>query len=268
MAKNLITTNELTGTRVLGGKRGTKRIGKIRYFVFHPSEKKVIGFIVKRPDFLWMFKRSNMFVSIDGYDMVDGRMLIRLESEATDAKAYKALGVNPDKCIMWVGLPMMTEDGSSYGFVHNVIFNRITGAIQSVEADSGATAKALLGKRDIPADLILGFRKGAGVALSDPAAGAYENESPELGCILVSDEVKVMETEGGLAEKAGQATAVVADKASKATAKVSDKAGEVAKKTGEVVNKGAYATGKQISKTKGMFSAFKEEYNKARHDDE
>ena len=42
---------------------------------------------------------------------------------------------------------------------------------------------------------------------------------------------------------------------------------EAAKKTGEVVNKGAYATGKQIAATKGMFSGFKEEYDKARHDD-
>ena len=39
---------------------------------------------------------------------------------------------------------------------------------------------------------------------------------------------------------------------------------EAAKKTGEVVNKGAYATGKQIAATKGMFSGFKEEYDKAR----
>ena len=30
------------------------------------------------------------------------------------------------------------------------------------------------------------------------------------------------------------------------------------------MNKGAYATGKQIAATKGMFSGFKEEYDKAR----
>lgn len=209
-----------------------------------------------------------MFVSIDGCDMIDGRLIVRDTPDATDRKAYRALGVDPDKCIMWVGLPLMTEDGFSVGVVRNVVFNRLTGMIQTVEADNGTTAKALLGTRDIPADLIRGFRKGVGVALSDPSQNADENAEPVLGSILVSDEVKNMETEGGLAEKAGQATAVVADKAGRAVAKVSDKASKAAKKTGEVINKGAYTTGKQISKTKGMFSSFKDEYKKARNGDE
>ena len=64
MASKLITTHELTGTRVLGGKKGTKRIGKIRRFVFHPKEKRVIGFVVKRPDLLWMFHRADVFLSL------------------------------------------------------------------------------------------------------------------------------------------------------------------------------------------------------------
>lgn len=268
MAKNLITTNELMGTRVVGGKSGTRRIGKLRRFVFHPTEKRIIGFIVKRPDLLWMFHRKDKFVSIDGYDLIDGRIVIRNEANATDNSAYRTLGVDPDECILWIGLPLMTEDGTSFGVVGNVIFNRITGTIQSIESDSGATANALLGKREIPVSMIRGFRKGMGVALT--ITGQERNEEAEvfLGSILVSDDIASLQAEGGVAEKAGKATAVVADKAGKATAVVSDKASAAAKKTGQVVNKGAYATGKQIGKTKGMFSNFKEEYNKARHNDE
>ena len=71
MASKLITTQELTGVRVLGGKNGRKRIGKVRRFVFHPQEKRCIGFIVKRPDLLWMFRRKDQFVSINGYDIVE-----------------------------------------------------------------------------------------------------------------------------------------------------------------------------------------------------
>lgn len=67
-----------------------------------------------------------------------------------------------------------------------------------------------------------------------------------------------------MAEKAGEATAVVVDKAHTAVDKAKPVASAAAKKTGEVVNKGAYATGKQIAATKGMFSGFKEEYDKAR----
>ncbi|MCL2889269.1 MAG: PRC-barrel domain-containing protein, partial [Eggerthellaceae bacterium] len=88
MASTLITTDELEGVRAVGGKRGTRRIGKVRRFVFHPSEKKVVGFIIKRPDFLWMFRRKDRFVSLDGFDMIDGQVCIHRDSKATDAGAY------------------------------------------------------------------------------------------------------------------------------------------------------------------------------------
>ena len=145
MASKLITTHELTGVRVVGGKNGTKRIGKVRRFVFHPKEKRCVGFIVKRPDLLWMFRRKDKFVSIEGYDIVDGRIVVRDVPEATDKAACKALGVNWDDCVLWVGLPVMTEDGASLGMVGNVTFNRVSGVVDTFDTDSGATANALLG---------------------------------------------------------------------------------------------------------------------------
>ena len=266
MSKQQVTTRELTGARVVGGKNGTKRIGKVRYFVFHPKEKRCVGFIVKRPDLLWMFHRKDMFVSIEGYDLVDGRIVVRSESGSTDAAACKKLGVNWDDCVMWVGLPVMTMDGQAYGSVGSVTFNKITGAVHSIETDAGATANALLGRREVPASMIKGFKRGMGVALSQNGESLAEGEEERvvLGSILVSDEVRQVEIEGGLAEKAGQATAVAADKAGKAIGKAKAAGSEAAEAAGKAVNKGAYATGKQIAKTKTMFSDFKEEYDKAR----
>ena len=263
MAKQqLITTDELMGVRVIGGKKGTKRIGKVRRFVFHPKEKRVVGFVVKRPDLLWMFRRKDLFVSINGYDVKDGRIVVRNEPSATNRAACKELGVEWDDCVLWVGLPVMTNDGETLGVVGSVSFNRTTGAIESIGTDSGATANALLGVREIPGHLIRGFKRGIGTALS--VNGQDEGEEPILGAILVSDEVAELAVEGGLAAKAGEATAVVVDKAHTAVDKAKPVASAAAKKTGEVVNKGAYATGKQIAATKGMFSGFKEEYEKER----
>lgn len=262
VAKN-ITTDSMTGMRVLGGKKGTKRIGKVRRFVFHPRSKRVVGFIVKRPDLLWMFHRKDLFVSIDGYDMVDGRIVVRDVPEATNKGACKALGVDWDDCVLWVGLPVMTEDGTSFGVVGDVTFDRVTGAVRSFETSSGMTANAVLGTRTISADMIKGFRTGMGAALTDASSvGAGEGEGEVvLGAILVSDEVKGMGTEGGIAEKAGQATAVAVDKVQNS---VKPAASAAVAATGEAVNKGAYATGRQIAKSKTMFSDFKAEYDKAR----
>lgn len=264
MASKLITTHELAGARVVGGKNGTRRIGKVRRFVFHPKEKRCIGFIVKRPDLLWMFRRKDKFVSIEGYDLVDGRIVIRNTPEATDKAACKALGVDWDSCVLWVGLPVMTADGDAMGSVGTVTFDRITGAVDSVETDSGATANALLGKRVIPVSLVKGFRRGMGAALAQSGNEASEAEDVVLGAIMVADEVKDLAVEGGVAEKAGQATAVAMDKVHTTVDKAKPVVSEAARKTGEAVNKGAYATGKQIAKSKTMFSDFKEEYDKAR----
>ena len=264
MANKLITTDELTGVRVVGGKKGTKRIGKVRRFVFHPKEKRVVGFVVKRPDLLWMFRRKDLFVAVNGYEIEDGRIVVSNDPAATNRAACKELGVDWDACVLWVGLPVMTEDGDTLGVVGSVAFDRRTGAIASVTTDSGATANALLGKREIPANLVKGFKRGMGAALAQTGEEGEESEEVVFGAILVADEARDIAVEGGLAEKAGEATAVVVDKAHTAVDKAKPVASAAAKKTGEVVNKGAYATGKQIAATKGMFSGFKEEYDKAR----
>lgn len=263
MASKLITTKELTGTRVIGGKKGTKRIGKVRRFVFHPKEKRVIGFVVKRPDLLWMFHRSDLFVPIDGYDLVDGRIVIRPEA-ATSGKAYcKQAGLNWDDCVLWVGLPVMSQDGESYGYVGNVTFNRLTGTVKSFETDNGAASNTLLGKRIIPADMVRGFKRGVGAALAQMGDEGTETDEVQLGAMLVSNEVADLNSEGGVAEAAGAATAVAVDKVHATVDKAKPVVSNAAKKTGEAVNKGAYATGKQISKSKHMFQDFKSEYDKA-----
>ena len=270
MAAKLITTNELSGTRVVGGKKSTKRIGKVRYCVFHPTEPRCVGFIVKRPDLLWMFRRKDKFVAIDGYDFEDGRIVIHDDSEACDKGACKHLGINYDECVLWVGMPVMTQNGTSFGVVGSVSFNPITGKVASLETSSGATSNALLGKRTIPVAHIKGFKRGIGTALAlQGSAGAEldEGQEAELGAILVDDEAAEIDAEGGLAEKAGKATAVAKNKAQNTVDKVKPTVNKATKATGRAINKGAYATGKQIGKAKGMFSAFKEEYNKARHDD-
>lgn len=81
--------------------------------------------------------------------------------------------------------------------------------------------------------------------------------------MLVSPQVANLNSEGGVAEKAGAATAVAVDKVQTTVDKAKPVVSKAAAATGEAVNKGAYATGKQISKSKHMFQDFKAEYDKA-----
>ena len=260
MSGNLVTTKELSGLRVAGGKK-RRRIGKVRRFVFHPTQRRCIGFLVKRPDAALMFHRKDLFVALGGYDLEDGQVVVRDDSEATERGAIRALGIDWDACVIWVGMPVVSESGDALGYVDVVAFDRVTGVVEWLTTESGAANRAILGTRRIPGRLVRGFRRGDG----DP-------ENP--GVLLVSDEALDIPAEGGAAAAAGKATAVAADKAKRGAKKAragAEKAKPVARKaaqkTGEAVEAGAYAAGKQLGRASGMFAAFKEEFDKAAHGD-
>ena len=267
--KGLITTSDLERMRVRGGKSGRKNIGRVKMCVFHPKEKRCIGFIVKRPDLLWMFHRKDVFVALDEFEFVDGRIVVAPESKMSGPAACKRMGLNWDSCILWSGLPLMVDEETAIGTVGTVTFSRITGDIESVVASNGVTSRYLLGTLEVPADCILGFRRGMGVDLSagDAAAGSESGQTFK-GAILVSDDVWELQPEGGWAEAAGEFTAKAQAKIQEATDAVTPKAQAAAAAAGDAINKGAYATGKQIAASKGMFSSFKEEYRRARTGDD
>lgn len=264
--QNIHTTSDLMGVRVEHAKKPGKRIGRVRHFIFHPDELKIVGFAVKRPDAAFMFHRSDIFVALDGYQVVDGVIMINDESQSTGRAACKHLGVSWDDCVIWQGLPLMTEDERRLGYVGNVSFDAETGNVVSLKVDKGASVDFLLGESELPVDLIEGFKIGIGDNLSKVSEDDFFR-----GAIVVRPEALSLERSGGMAEKAGAGAAVAVHKVSEAKNKVAEKVNENVKpkveeatqRAGEAVNKGAYNLGVQLSKTRGMFSSFKEEYKKA-----
>ncbi len=264
--KRLVTSNDMYRMRVLGGKRA-HRIGRVKSCVFHPSAKRCIGFVVKRPDLLWMFRRKDLFVALDGFDFIDGRIVVKNNADASGSEACRRLGVNWDDCILWEGMPLITADGTAVGYVSNITFSLTTGEVSEVVASNGAAAKYLLGTLSVPGRLIYGFRRGMGaqLAVRSDSRESVSEDKEFMGAILVSDDVWALHPEGGWAEAAGDLTA-------KASARVKEKVAEYKPKVqaathaaGKVVNDGAYAVGKQLAASKGMFSAFKEEFEKAKN---
>jgi sporulation protein YlmC with PRC-barrel domain len=262
--QKLMTSNDFEKIRVLGGKKGTKRIGKVKTCVFHPREKRCIGFIVKRPDAAMMFHRKDIFVPLDGYDFANGRIVIHPDAEISGEAYCKKHGIDWDRCILWSGMPMISENGEELGYVGNMTFDVETGELISVVASNGATAKYLLGTLEVPASYVKGFRTGIGAELSIGGNAGGEEEEVFHGAILVSDDVWELEPEGGWAESAGEAVAKAKARAKDAAASVKPHTDAAVAAAGEAINKGAYATGKQIAASKGMFSAFKDEFQKGR----
>lgn len=280
MADEILDTKDLSGMRVYSAKGagrtgGGHSLGKVRHAVFHPRKRRVLGLLVKRPDALLMFHRHDLFVPLGTFDIRDGGIYPNENAQSEGKDLFKRLGISWDSCVLWAGLPVMAEDGTVLGTVRSARFDARTGDVESIEVEQGLAAKALLGRLTVPAEMVRGFRRGVGVELaaSDDVQDVEGEPGTELadpdvdasrGALVVSDEAKALVAEGGMAEKAGRASAVAADTVER---KVKPAASQAAEKTGEAVNAGAFALGRQLGRTKGMFSEFKQEFDKARRDD-
>ena len=230
----MLTTKEVKGVRVCRpnkpGKEYTKdglprhrrKIGKIYKTVFSPDGLKVVGFIVRRPDLLWMFKRPERFLALDAMDIQDGLIVPVKGGDSWDDRAIKRLDVDYDTCIIWEGMEVKTSAGRELGRVDEISFDERTGELNSLFLDDGGTARAIVGSVEIPVELMVGYKKGV---------------------LIVKPEAAELLPTGGLAAKAGEATAKIGHGAKEGA----KKAGQAA---GKAVDKGSYGLGKMIGRAK------------------
>lgn len=240
----MLTTKEVAGVKVVRpnkpGKEYTKdglprhrrKIGKIYKTVFAPDGMRVVGFIVRRPDLLWMFKRPERFLALDAFDIQDGLVVPSKGMASWDDKAIERMGVDYDTCIIWEGIQVKTRSGAELGHVGDISFDEKTGDLNSLFLDDGGVARSLIGAIEIPAGLMVGYKKGV---------------------LIVEDEASELLPSGGLAAKAGEATA----RASAAGKEGIQKAGKAA---GKAVDAGAVGVGKLIGRAKRSVTGAVEEF--------
>lgn len=213
-------------------KKGTpKKIGRVRAVVFHPNRAEVVGYIVKRPDLMLMFKRGDRFCAADRVEVTEDGFLVADEAGAWDAGACKRLGIDYDACLLWAGMPVKTEDGRALGAIKSVFYDEKTRKVDHLDISVDSVARTLLGQSEIFRDAIVGFKDGA---------------------IIVSRSIGKVEESGGVAAAAGEAWA----KAKHAADRRADKAEKA-------IDKSARAVGRQVGKFPSMFKDFKDEFDKA-----
>lgn len=211
------------------------RMGKVHNTVFAPDGRRVVGFLVSRPDLAGMVKRPDVFLALDSIAPCDGGVRVTGGDASYDDEAWQRLGLDWDRCIIWVGMDAKTTDGKVLGYVNDASFNTKTGVVETFMVGDGGVAQSLVGSVQIPAEMLRGYEKGF---------------------MLVAPEAAGMALSGGVAAKAGEGYA----KAKYEGKKAAEKAGRAA---GQAVDKGSKALGKQLGRTKGMFSSFVDEFKKA-----
>lgn len=206
-------------------KKAFSKLGKVHHAVFSPKGTKVVGFLIKRPDLVGMIKRDDVFVALDSCKLVDGALHVSKDDESFDDAARKRLGIDWDACIMWAGMDAETTDGHRVGYVNDVEFDERTGEVALFLVGDGGVSRQLVGSFEIPASMLVGYSKGR--MLVDPAA-------------------KDLSLNGGLAARAGEATAKAKMGAEQASEKITQG-------TVEAIDKGSHDFGRMISETKRAY---------------
>lgn len=211
------------------------KLGKIHMAVFTPDGMSMVGFLVKRPDAAGVVKRDDMFLAFDSYAPCQKGVRATRGDDSFDDRARERLGVDWDACIMWAGMDAQTKSGKELGYVNDAEFDEKTGRVTKFLVGDGGMANALVGSLEIPPRMVVGYSKGR---------------------MIVTDEAGDLELNGGLAAKAGEASA----KAKVRGKEFGEKAGKV---TSEAVDKGSYALGKAIGKARKAVREAQEENEEA-----
>lgn len=222
------------------------KVGRISGVLFHPDEPRVVGYLVERSDLALMIERKDRMLALDRASLSEGRVEVD-GTTAWDRGAAKRLGVDWDKTVVWLGMPVHTSSGAQLGLVRDGVFDPATGELNALGLTGGLTQDVAVGVRDLPARMVIGF-DGEGV--------------------IVADEAALVEVDGGAAAAAGKATAVAADAAGRAAVAAGDAAGRAAVAAGEAAAKAtvyarsaakAAAKSDAGKKTMGWLRALKDE---------
>lgn len=209
-------------------------VGHVHQVVFSPSGKRVVGYLVRRPDVAGMIRREDAFVALDSCALNDAGFVVA-NKDGLDDGARDRLGLDWDACILWTGMDAQTSDGKELGWVEDVEFSPKTGKVATFYVGDGSVAKSLVGNVEIPATMLEGYRKGK---------------------MIVGSEAANLALNGGLAAQVGRSYAQVKHGGKKAVEKG-------ARNLGSALGKAKKHGKKRAKMTKGMFGAFMEEYKKA-----
>lgn len=201
-----------------------KKHGSVRNVVFHPAKPVAVGYIVKRPDLLWMIKRKDRFVALDSVivDEEGTHYVMRDNDDAWDRRACKRLDIDFDLCVLWDNMPVRTADGVEVGLISNVVFDEASGKVDHIELGEGSINRAILGHAEVGVESIKGYVDGA---------------------ILVDVDSADVQIAGGVAEKAGEAWGKTSAAASEMQANTTEAAAQA-------IEKGAYKTGEALGSVK------------------
>lgn len=217
-----------------------KEIGKVHHAIFDETGSQLIGFLIKRKDILYMIKQKDLFVARSLSHLESGDLVVSASKEAVGACALAHLGVSWDACIIWQGMDVVDEAGQKLGAVSDVAFDDQTGKVTAFIIDDGKIASKLVGHISIPFSATKGLERQS--------------------LVVDVDKIK-LELSGGLAATAGTQYAKAKAKGAEMRKTIDQHIDEAC--ASNACSNAGKKIGRQLSRSRGMFSDFMDEFNKA-----
>ncbi len=225
---------ELAGRQVLGSKG--KRRGKIIDVLFHPSEARAVGYVVKPSNILYVLERRPRYLALSAVSFDDDGNAVLASSGLPSSKSgQKAAGLGWDESSYWRGMAVRAEDGDKIGAVQDVIISLKTGAVRGLRISTGVVGDVAVGRLEVPAEYIVG---------------------PKADAIVLRAGYDELESTGGLAAASAKGAAAAKVHGEKAAKKAYDASVSAAVKVGRSFKDGS---GRKMMDTLKKWTAEDEE---------
>ncbi len=174
-------------------------LGTVERLLYHPTEPRAIGAMVRPPSVMVVLERRRAFLPLSDLTFDDEGAHIAAAKLPSPRDAAASLGVDPDESVIWTGMEVRGPSGTAIGRVSDVDFDAGSGVVARIAIAAGAVADVAHGRFVAFAHQIEGYRDGA---------------------IRIGAESGDLPTSGGLARSAAAAAVAAGEAADKAGAAV------------------------------------------------
>jgi uncharacterized protein YrrD len=237
----MMLASDVEGRPLLGAKDA--ELGTVERLLFHPSEPKVIGAMVRPPAALVVVARPETFLPLASLSFSSAGVVTELAKLPSQRAAAGRLGHDPDFTVIWTGMPVQSPSGRQIGAVTDVEFDTATGEVSRLEVAGGAIADAAHGRFVVPGRAVEGYATGA---------------------VHIGAEAGELSASGGLAKTAAEVAVIAAQRAEQVGRAVEDTVVAASGATGRAIKavsdaKVAERTAKRVRTTwRDTIKAFKE----------
>lgn len=223
------STSEFIGKKVFLTKEEVdneihvESFGRLHYFIFQNFH--CVGFFIKLPDVAMMFSRRDVFCHISSFSFADKKILLDKDFKSKSRIALEEDDIDLKTSVVIDGQKVVTASGEEIGFIENVQIDDF-GKIQTIDVGSGATSNVLLGTRQLPMNLLKGYKNLNQAKIMRRAGSTNESDA----AVIVDDEASNIALVGGFAEVAAKKSVAITQTAKECGQKAKEASSPILKK--------------------------------------